>query len=111
MTASKNSAASEIEINDFRSALDEIDYSLGQFCELVAVNEGDEDLDQESKIIQNVKKSFSRKMKQVTLNKYWGYISALPEFENVDRVVLASSKKYLTRTGYRSRIISAFDVD
>lgn len=111
MAASKNDAASEVEIDDFRSALDEIGYSLAQFCELVAVNEGDEDPDQESKIIQNVKKSFNRKMKQATLNKYWGYISELPGFERVDRVVLGSAEKYLTRTDYRNKIISAFDVD
>jgi len=111
MTASKGSAASEAEVEYFRSALSEMGYSLSKFTELVAVNEGDEDSDQENKIKGNVKKAFNRKMKQETLNKYWGYISELPEFENVDRVVLASSKKYLTRTGYRSRIISAFDVD
>lgn len=111
MTAAKHGIASEIEVDDFRTVLDEIDYSLAQFCELVAVNEGDEDSDQESKIIQNVKKSFNRKMKQATLNKYWGYISELPGFERVDRVVLGSAEKYLTRTDYRNKIISAFDED
>jgi len=111
MTTLKNGSASEIEIDDFRSALDEIGYSLVQFCELVAVTEGDEDLDQESKIIQNVKKSFNRKMKQATLNKYWAYIAELPGFEHVDRVVLGNAKKYLTRTDYSNEIISAFDVD
>jgi hypothetical protein len=111
MTASKNCIASEVEIDDFRSALTEIGYSLVKFCELVAVNEGDEDPDQEGKIVQNVKKSFGRKMKQTTLNKYWDYISELPEFQRVDRVVLGSSKKYLSRSDYRDKIISAFDVD
>lgn len=111
MTTSKNGIASEVEIDGFRSALTEIGYSLVKFCELVAVNEGDEDPDQEGKIVQNVKKSFGRKMKQTTLNKYWDYISELPEFERVDRVVLGSSKKYLSRSDYRDKIISAFDVD
>ena len=111
MTASTNGIATEIEIDDFRLALSDIGYSLVQFCELVAVNEGDEDPDQENKIIQNVKRSFNRKMKQATLNKYWGYISELPGFERVDRVVLGSARKYLSRTDYRNKIISAFDVD
>jgi hypothetical protein len=111
MAVTESGTASENEIADFRSVLTEIGYTLIKFCELVAVNEGSEDADQEDKITQNVKKSFNRKIKQETLNVYWGYISELPEFEKVDRVVLASSKKYLTRTAYRDTIISAFDVD
>jgi hypothetical protein len=111
MSVSVSDDASENEIADFRATLDEIGYSLAKFCELVAVNEGSEDADQEDKKTQSVKKSFSRKMKQETLNKYWGYIAELPEFDNVDRIVLASSKKYLARTNYRHKIVSAFDVD
>ncbi len=106
-----NGFASSDEIVQFRSVLDEIGYNLAKFCELVAVNEGSEDADQEYKISQNVKKSFSRKMKQETLNRYWRYISELTEFDRVDRIVLASSKKYLSRTHYDNEIFSAFDVD
>ena len=111
MSVSMSDIASENEIADFRTALDNIGYSLAKFCELVAVNEGSEDADQEDKKAQSVKKSFSRKMKKKTLNKYWCYIAELPEFENVDRIVLASSKVFLERSDYRHKIVTAFDVD
>ena len=111
MVASNEGVTSEKDVADFRSALDDMGYSLIRFCELVAVNEGEEDLDQESKITQNVKKSFNRRMKQATLNKYWSYIADLPEFEKVGRVVLVSASQYLSRSPYRDKIMSTFDVD
>ncbi len=111
VTSIKNNAATDQQVAEFRDALIDMGLTLSQFCEMVAVSEGNEDPDQEDKIQQNVKRYFNRKLKVERLNRYWRYLSQMPNFEKVDRVVLTSSKTYLSRSKYSKNIMSAFDVD
>ncbi len=101
--------ASIKDVSEFREALDKMNLSLIQFCEMVAVEEGGDDSKEEDKIRNNVKRYLNREMKKERLLKYWGYLSQHSKFSKVDRVVLPSSSEYLKRSDYSADIISSFE--
>ncbi len=101
--------APPIEVVEFRAALKKMDLSLNQFCEIVATEEGNEDIDQENKIRVKVKKQFNRDINRELLMKYWDYLALQTNFERAGRVVLPSSSEYLKRSSYSSVIMSTFD--
>ncbi len=101
--------ASQKELEEFRGALEELGLKLSQFCEIVAVEEGDGNSDLEDNIKNNVKRYLNRGLKKRRLKQFWTYLSAQPNFEKAGRVVLPSSSEYLKKSKYSSVIMSTFD--
>ncbi len=109
MSVNKSGMALPNEVGEFRAALKKMDLSLNQFCEIVAIEEGNEDIDQENKIRVKVKKQFNRDINRELLMKYWDYLALHANFERAGRVVLPSSSEYLKRSSYSTEIMTSFD--
>ncbi|WP_396588249.1 hypothetical protein [Bermanella sp. R86510] len=105
--------ASAKEIQDFRDALDDMNYTLGKFCQIVAIVEGNENKTEEDKIVDKVKKSFNkeRRIPKTRLQQYWDYLSNQPNFDKVGRVVLPNGRDYLSQSKFADQIMSAFNRD